>query len=115
MEVIYLEIDSATNADPSAGIATFTGMASANPDLKAAFLDHGNVTSTAQAYLEAAGIAPEPTRDPAIEAELRNNYRLAGQLGATGTPLFVVGDRVMNAAVGYEALKKAIADAREKG
>ena len=64
---------------------------------------------------KAAGIAPEPPRDPAIEAELRNNYRLAGQLGATGTPLFVVGNRVMNAAVGYEALKKAIADAREKG
>ena len=64
---------------------------------------------------KAAGIAPEPTRDPAIEAELRNNYRLAGQLGATGTPLFVVGNRVMNSAVGYEALKKAIADAREKG
>ena len=59
MEVIYLEIDSATNADPSAGISTFTGMASANPDLKAAFLDHGNVTSTTQAYLEAAGIAPD--------------------------------------------------------
>ncbi len=59
MDVIYLEIDDATNADPSAGISTFTGMASANPDLKAAFLDHGNVTSTARAYLEAAGIAPE--------------------------------------------------------
>jgi simple sugar transport system substrate-binding protein len=59
MEVVYLEIDSATNADPSAGIATFTGMASAHPDLKAAFLDHGNVTSTAQAYLDAAGIAPD--------------------------------------------------------
>ncbi len=59
MDVIYLEIDDATNADPSAGISTFTGMASANPDLQAAFLDHGNVTSTARAYLEAAGIAPE--------------------------------------------------------
>ena len=59
MEVIYLEIDDATNADPSAGISTFTGMATANPELKAAFFDHGNVTSTAQAYLEAAGIAPD--------------------------------------------------------
>ena len=59
MDVIYLEIDDATNADPSAGISTFTGMASANPELKAAFFDHGNVTSTAQAYLEAAGIAPD--------------------------------------------------------
>lgn len=59
MDVVYLEIDDATNADPAAGIPTFTGMASANPDLKAVFLDHGNVTSTAQAYLDAAGIAPD--------------------------------------------------------
>jgi simple sugar transport system substrate-binding protein len=59
IDVVYLEIDDATNADPAAGIATFTGMASANPDLKAIFLDHGNVTSTAQAYLDAAGISPE--------------------------------------------------------
>lgn len=60
----------------------------------------------------AAGIAPQPTNDPAIDAELRRNFQLAGQLGATGTPLFVIGDRVINSAVGYEGLKKAIADAR---
>jgi hypothetical protein len=29
--------------------------------------------------------------------------------------LFVVGDRVMNGAVGYDALKDAIAKARSKG
>ncbi|HET9814010.1 MAG TPA: DsbA family protein [Sphingomicrobium sp.] len=63
---------------------------------------------------QAAGLAPQPKQDPAIEAELRQNFQLAGQLGATGTPLFVVGDRVMNGAVGYDVLKKAIADARAK-
>jgi len=62
----------------------------------------------------AAGIPPQPAKDPAVEAELRRNFQLAGQLGATGTPLFVVGDRVMNSAVGYDILKKMIADAREK-
>jgi simple sugar transport system substrate-binding protein len=58
-DIIYLEIDDATNADPAAGIPTFTGMASSNPDLRAAILDHGNVTSTAQSYLEAAGLGPD--------------------------------------------------------
>jgi len=62
----------------------------------------------------AAGIPPQPAKDPAVEAELRRNFQLAGQLGATGTPLFVVGDRVMNSAVGYDILKKMIADARDK-
>ena len=63
---------------------------------------------------QAAGIANAAPNDPAIEAELKRNFEIAGQLGATGTPLFIVGDRVMNSAVGYDALKKAIADARNK-
>ena len=63
---------------------------------------------------KAAKIAAQPANDPAIEAELRRNFQLAGQLGATGTPLFVVGNKVMNSAVSYEVLKKAIADARER-
>jgi simple sugar transport system substrate-binding protein len=57
-DIIYLEIDAATNQDPTAGIPVFTGMASANPGLKMAIFDHGNVTSTAQSYLEAAGLDP---------------------------------------------------------
>src|SRR5689334_3256092 len=62
----------------------------------------------------AAGIGPQPQQDADIEAELKKNFQLAGQLGATGTPLFVIGDRVMNGAVGYDTLKQAIATAREK-
>jgi protein-disulfide isomerase len=49
---------------------------------------------------------------PEIDTELKRNYQLASELGASGTPLFIVGDRVMNGAVGYDVLKKAIADAR---
>ena len=50
----------------------------------------------------------------AIEAELKKNFSLASQLGATGTPLFVVGDRVLSGAVGYDALKKAVEAAQKK-
>jgi protein-disulfide isomerase len=63
---------------------------------------------------QAAAIDAAPPNDPAIEAELKRNFQLAGQLGATGTPLFVIGNRVINAAVGYEGLKKSIAIARER-
>ncbi len=63
---------------------------------------------------QAASVPPTPQDDPLIEAELKRNFSLAGQLGATGTPLFVVGDRVMNGAVGYDMLKQAIAEARRK-
>ena len=58
MKVIYQEIDDATNADPSAGVPVFTGMASANPDLKAIFIDHGNLTSTIPTFMQAANLAP---------------------------------------------------------
>lgn len=69
---------------------------------------------TLAAAAAAAGISAQPGNDPAIEAELQKNFDLAGKLGATGTPIFVVGDRVMNSAVGYDALKDAIAAARAK-
>ena len=63
----------------------------------------------------AAGIGPAPAQDAEVKAELNRNLKLASELGATGTPLFVVGDRVMNGAVGYDKLKDAIDKARAKG
>ena len=69
---------------------------------------------TIAAATQAARIDPPQTSSPEAEAELKRNFELAGALGATGTPLFIVGDRVMNSAVGYAALKQAIADARAK-
>jgi len=52
---------------------------------------------------------------PATTQELARNYQLANQIKASGTPAFVVGDQVFQGAVGYEALKQAIADARARG
>ena len=70
---------------------------------------------TIAAAAQASGIAPAMVDDPQAEAELKRNFDLAGKLGATGTPLFIVGNKVLNGAVGYDALKAAIAEARAKG
>jgi len=67
---------------------------------------------TNAAAAQSAGIAAEPQPDQEIEAELNRNMKLAGQLGATGTPLFVIGNKVMNGAVSYETLKAAVLAAR---
>ena len=67
------------------------------------------------AAAQAAGTPSAPVDDPAAEAELKRNFQLAGQLGATGTPLFIIGNRVFNTALDYNALKQAIAAARTKG
>ncbi len=52
--------------------------------------------------------------DKSHDAEIAGNIRLAQALEANGTPVFVVGDKVMQGAVGYEALKDAIAAVRAK-
>lgn len=70
---------------------------------------------TNAAAARAANIPANATPDPATEAELKRNFEMAGKLGATGTPLFVVGDRVLNGAVGYDALKQAVEAAQKKG
>jgi protein-disulfide isomerase len=48
----------------------------------------------------------------AMRAEVTRNSEMARAVGATGTPTFVIGDRVLQGAVGYDALKAAIAEAR---
>lgn len=58
LTVIYQDIDEATNAEASAGIPVFTGIMSANPDIKLMVTDHGNLTGTVQSFLEAAGKKP---------------------------------------------------------
>jgi simple sugar transport system substrate-binding protein len=59
MTVDYLEIDSATNADATAGIPTFTGYVSSHPDVKLVCTDHGNLTATMETFLKAAGKGPD--------------------------------------------------------
>ncbi|MEA1073150.1 DsbA family protein [Sphingomonas sp. LY160] len=68
---------------------------------------------TIAAAAAVAGVSPQPVEDAAQEAELKANMDLASRLGATGTPLFVIGDQVINSAAGYDALKQAVAAARK--
>lgn len=58
MKVDYLEIDDATNKDPANGTSVFTGYVSSHPDVKAMFIDHGNLTSTIPTYMKAANLSP---------------------------------------------------------
>jgi protein-disulfide isomerase len=68
---------------------------------------------------QAAGVSAEAVAQlqasAAVREELTKNYQLAQSIGATGTPTFVVGDEVLQGAVGYEALKEAVEKARARG
>lgn len=50
-----------------------------------------------------------------VTEEIARNQRTASQLGFTGTPSWVIGDKVIYGAVDYDELVKAVARAREKG
>ncbi|MEA3033424.1 MAG: hypothetical protein QOH86_1440 [Sphingomonadales bacterium] len=63
---------------------------------------------------QAAGLPVEGSAPADSQGELERNYRLANALKASGTPTFVVGDRILQGAVGYDALKQAIAEARAR-
>jgi len=57
LKVDYQEIDDATNKDPANGTSVFTGYVSSHPDVKAMFIDHGNLTSTIPTFMKAANLA----------------------------------------------------------
>ena len=47
-----------------------------------------------------------------VQNEIDANLTLARTLSLTGTPSFVIGNRILSGAVGYEQLKQAVAEAR---
>jgi protein-disulfide isomerase len=51
---------------------------------------------------------------PEVAREIAHNLELAARLGVDGTPAFVIGDQLLAGAVGYDALAKAVRDARAK-
>ncbi len=60
-----------------------------------------------------AGVADGTVISKAVEDELSKSAELQRMLQLSGTPSWVVGNKVMVGAVGYDALKAAIAEARK--
>lgn len=48
-------------------------------------------------------------------AEVDANLAMMQQVGFNGTPTFIIGDQILEGALGYEALKAAVAKARKQG
>lgn len=75
-------------------------------------------TETIAQAARTAGLDPaqlqQAMRSPEAEQEIVRNLDLARALGFNGTPSWVVGDQTLSGAVGYEALKKAVAEARAR-
>lgn len=76
----------------------------------------GRVTAqTIAAAAKNAGIdmAAAAKAAPAAEAEIKRNIALARELGMTGTPAWVIGDKVVSGALPLEEMQAAVKAARK--
>ncbi|PEQ12198.1 disulfide bond formation protein DsbA [Novosphingobium sp. PC22D] len=106
---------------PQSAEAARMGLAAAEQGKYAAFhramFEAGQPDPAAiEAAARTAGLdidrARKTAKTPRVEQELASNVDLAGKLGFSGTPSWVVGDEVITGAVGREALAEAIETAR---
>ncbi len=103
---------------PSSRDAARASLAAARQGKYRAFHDAlyaaGPVSSaTIAATAVRTGVDVSHVDDAAIDGELAKNMATAQKLGLTGTPSWVIGDRVLSGAMPLDELKRAIATARE--
>jgi protein-disulfide isomerase len=49
------------------------------------------------------------------KAEVESNLAIMQQIGFNGTPTFIIGDQILEGALGYDAIKAAVEKARKQG
>lgn len=107
------------------GEAAMASLSAAQQGKYAAFHDRMFATPGKVAHertiatVRAAGLDEMRTakdlNNPALKAEIKKNLDLGRALGLTGTPSFVVGEKILSGAVGHRVLADAIAAARKTG
>jgi protein-disulfide isomerase len=72
--------------------------------------------STIVAAAKASGLDPAKLRaaaaDPSVDQEIAKNLAIGRELGMSGTPSWVIGDRVISGAQSIDRMKQLIADVR---
>jgi protein-disulfide isomerase len=68
-------------------------------------------TAASRAGLNMAAAEKFVTSDVA-KTEIEQNLAMMQQIGFSGTPTFIIGDQILEGALGYDALKAAVAKAR---
>lgn len=116
LRIVYRELPILA---PSSRAAARMSLAAAAQGRFAQFHDAlyagGHVTDqTIAAAARTAGVdtAAAAAFVPKADAEIARNLETAGKLGLTGTPSWVIGDRVLSGALPLEELQKAVAAAR---
>jgi protein-disulfide isomerase len=71
-------------------------------------------TAAAKAGMNLAA-AEKFAASPIAITEVESNLAMMQQVGFSGTPTFIIGDQILEGALGYDALKNAVAKARKQG
>lgn len=72
-----------------------------------------SIAAAAQKAGVDSGMAALVANGAEVTNELAGNLALAKELGITGTPAWVIGDKLLIGAIGREALERAIAETRK--
>ena len=76
--------------------------------------DEPNIAAAAQTAGLNITAARSFAASPQANQEIERNLAMMHQIGFNGTPTFIIGDQILEGALGYEALKSAIEKARAK-
>ena len=118
LKIVYREMPILSQSSLDAALASLAVAQQGNyPVFHRALYQAGKVTpQTIADAARAAGADPAKVKaaqaSDAARGEIAANLDLQQKLQLTGTPSWVVGDTVLNGAVGYDQLKAAIAVAR---
>lgn len=118
LKVVFRELPIISpESEPAARLALVAARAGRFMDVHSALFAAGNPTQqTRNTVAERFNLGADEAsmNNAGITAELRSNITLAQQMGIDGTPTWIIGDKVLTGAVGYDALRDAIRAAREK-
>lgn len=109
---------------PTSRVAASWALAAASQGKHKAFHDalfasgraeEQNIAAAAQAAGLDIAQARKFAASPQVAQEIERNLSMMQQIGFNGTPTFIIGDQILEGALGYEALKNAVEKARQKG
>jgi protein-disulfide isomerase len=114
LKVVYREFPVlGPDSEAAAHLSLAVAAKGAYPTFHRALYATGRPDAVARARLARQfGVSAAAT--PESRAEIARNLSLQLSLRISGTPTWVIGDKVLAGAVGYDALKAAIAEARRR-
>lgn len=77
--------------------------------------DAANIAAAARTTGLDVAAAQTFAASPQANQEIERNLAFMQQIGFNGTPTFIIGDQILEGALGYDALKRAVEKARQKG